>query len=149
MKFVQSSYDKNDSKGKALLKAYLTRRGHIISDNEDKYGIDLFSEKKGKVYRWEVEMKSKRPWTNQDDFNFDTVSFLRRKEKWKDEWFWYVIICSETNAALMCSSDIIFQEKYKQILRINTEDRKGTDIFYRVPKELCIFVPPKEFYEPE
>jgi hypothetical protein len=34
-------------------------------------------------------------------------------------------------------------------LRINTEDRKGTDIFYRVPKELCIFVPAKEFYEPE
>lgn len=144
MKFVQSSFDKNDSKGKELLKAFLVKKGHHIQENEDKYGIDLFSEKDGKVYRWEVEMKPRRPWTNMEDFNFDTVSFLQRKEKWKDEQFWYVIICTETKAMLMCDSNIIFQDKYKQILKINTEDRKGTDVFYRVPKELCIFVPPEE-----
>ena len=145
MKFVQSSFDQNDSKGKKLLKAYLNKKGHLIQDNEDKYGIDLFSEKDGKAYRWEVEMKSRRPWTSVDDFNFDTVSFLQRKEKWKDESFWYVIICSETQAMLMCNSNTIFQEQYKEIRKINTGDRKGTDIFFRVPKELCIFVPPEEF----
>jgi ABC-type oligopeptide transport system ATPase subunit len=149
MKFVQSLFDSSDDIGKTLLRAYLVRRGHVITDNENRYGIDLFSEKNDKVYRWEVEMKSLRPWTSREDFEFDTVSFLRRKEKWKNELFWYVIICRETGAALMCSSDIIFQEKYKQFLKIKTNYRQGTDIFYRVPKELCIFVPPEEFYEPE
>lgn len=144
MKFVQTLFDKSDNQGKELLKAFLRKKDHHIQENEDKYGIDLFSEKDGKVYRWEVEMKSLRPWTNMEDFNFDTVSFLQRKEKWKDEQFWYVIICTETKAILMCDSNIIFQEKYKQILRINTQYRKRTDVFYRVPKELCIFVPPEE-----
>jgi hypothetical protein len=45
----------------------------------------------------------------------------------------------------MCRSDIIFDEQYKEKLYINTPQRKGTDEFYRVPKEKCIFVPPEEF----
>ena len=42
---------------------------------------------------------------------------------------------------------IIFIRKgtYKEKLYINTAQRKGTDEFYRVPKELCIFVPNQEF----
>jgi hypothetical protein len=90
-------------------------------------------------------MKSKRPWTSREDFPFPSVSFLSRKEKWKEHHFWYVIICKETKAAIFCNSDIIFKENYKQKLYIKTNDRTGLDNFYRVPKQLCIFVPLEEF----
>jgi hypothetical protein len=147
MKFNQKSFDENDGIGRQLLTAFLTKKSHNVSNNCDKYGIDLVSEKEGVEYKWEVEMKSKRPWTCMNDFAFKSVSFLNRKAKWKEDTFWYVIICSETRAALFCRSDIIFDEKYKEKLYINTEQRKGTDEFYRVPKELCIFVPANEFID--
>lgn len=143
MKFNQQSYDDNDDQAKRLLTAFLESKGHKISQNCDKYGVDLFSEKDGKTYSWEVEMKSKRPWTSMDTFNFDTVSFLNRKKKWDN--FWYVIICKETGAAVICHSSVIFEQDYKQKIYINTGDRSGTDYFFRVPKEKCIFVEPNDF----
>jgi hypothetical protein len=145
MKFNQESFDENDGIGRQLLTAFLKKKCHNVLNNSDKYGIDLVSEKDGVEYKWEVEMKSRRPWTCMGDFAFKSVSFLNRKAKWKDTQFWYVIICSETRAALFCRSDIVFDEQYKEKLYINTSQRKGTDEFYRVPKELCIFVPPNEF----
>jgi len=145
MKFNQESFDENDGIGRQLLTAFLESKCHNVSNNCDKYGIDLVSEKDGIEYKWEVEMKAKRPWTCREDFAFETVSFLNRKAKWKEDTFGYVIICTETQAALMCRSDIIFDEKYKEKIYINTAQRKGTDKFYRVPKELCIFVPKQEF----
>ena len=145
MKFNQESFNENDGIGRQLLTAFLESKCHNVSNNRDKYGIDLVSEKDGIEYKWEVEMKPKRPWTCKEDFAFKTVSFLNRKAKWKEDTFWYVIICTETKAALMCRSDIIFDEQYKEKLYINTPQRKGTDEFYRVPKELCIFVKNQEF----
>jgi hypothetical protein len=145
LKFNQKSFDENDNVGRTLLIDYLVNKGHEVYDNEDLYGIDLYSFKDDKQYWWEVEMKSFRPWTCKKDFPFDSVSFLDRKAKWKDKNFWYVIICKETKAAIFCQSNIIFDEKYKQKLYINTQERKGADNFFRVPKDLCIFVPTEEF----
>jgi hypothetical protein len=147
MKFNQQSFDENDGIGRELLTAFLEKKCHKVSNNRDKYGIDLVSEKDGLEYKWEVEMKSKRPWTCMEDFAFKTVSFLNRKAKWKDTQFWYVIICTETRAALMCRSDVVFHEDYKEKIYINTAQRKGTDEFYRVPKEKCIFVESNEFID--
>ena len=90
-------------------------------------------------------MKSNRPWTCREDFQFESVSFLGRKSKWQGTPFWYVIICKENCSAIFCRSNIIFNEEYKQIINIYTSQRKGVDNFYRVPKDLCIFVPSEEF----
>ena len=143
MKFNQESFNENDALGRQLLTAFLEKKGHNVSNNCDIYGIDLVTEKDGVEYNWEVEMKSKRPWTSMDSFQFDSVSFLDRKKKWDN--FWYVVICKETNAAIICHSSVIFHNDYKQKIYINTADRKGTDYFFRVPKEKCIFVSPEEF----
>lgn len=145
MKFNQELFDTSDEEGKQLLIAFLEKKGHIISQNRDKYGIDLFSEKDGKTYNWEVEMKSRRPWTSMLDFPFDSVSFLKRKSKWDN--FWYVIICRETRAAIVCHSSVIFDDDYKEKIYIKTNYRNGSDNFFRVPKEKCIFVPANEFID--
>jgi hypothetical protein len=48
------------------------------------------------------EVKHKYPFTDAtESFKFDTVSFLGRKKKYGD--FWYVIVCGETEALLLCS----------------------------------------------
>jgi hypothetical protein len=145
LRFNQKSFEENDALGKELLMAFLRSKSHNISVNRDKYAVDLVSTLNEKDYLWEVEIKIKRPWTTKKDFPFPSVSFLSRKEKWKDTDFWYVIICKETNAAIFCHSTVIFQEQYKEKLYINSGERKGYDYFFRVPKNLCIFVPPNEF----
>lgn len=143
MKFNQELFDTSDEEGKQLLIAFLESKCHKISQNSDKYGIDLFSEKGGQKYNWEVEMKSRRPWVSEETFPFESVSFLNRKKKWDN--FWYVLICRETRAAIFCHSNVIFHDDYKEKLYIKTSYRNGTDYFFRVPKEKCIFVPPKDF----
>lgn len=143
MKFVQESYDDNDALAKELLINFLVGRGHTIISQEEDYGIDIATEKDNQLWWFEAEMKNGRPWTVKEDFPFDTVSFLGRKKKW-DNYF-YFIICKETGAALYCHSNDIYKEEYKVNLFINTSQRKGTDLFYRVPKEECIFVPPNIF----
>jgi hypothetical protein len=74
-----------------------------------------------------------------DTFPFPTVSFLARKKKWKDIGFWYIIVCKETNYALVANSNDIFKDEYLETLNINTEERQGKDYFYRVPKNKCKF----------
>ena len=49
------------------------------------------------------------------------------------------LLCKKNNSFLYCTSDIIYQEKYKEIKEVNTVHRFGTDVFYRVPKQLCNF----------
>ena len=73
MKFNQESFDENDEQAKKLLIAFLEKKCHNVSNNRDKYGIDLVSEKDGITYHWEVEMKVKRPWKS-SDFSITTFS---------------------------------------------------------------------------
>jgi len=143
MKFVQESYDANDALAKEMLINFLEKKGHTIISHEEDFGVDISTEKEGELWWFEAEMKCGRPWTDRDDFQFDTVSFLGRKIKWND--FYYCIICKETGAAIMAHSEEIFKKEYKEKIYINTQHRKGNDVFYRVPKEKCIFVPPNLF----
>jgi hypothetical protein len=81
-----------------------------------------------------------------NSFPYSTVSFLDRKKKFsKDHLFFYIIISSKTYAALIVRSDKIFKKEYLERLYINTRERSGEDYFYRIPRELCRFVPPEQF----
>lgn len=148
-KFVKESYDSYDLIGKQLLVAYLVKRGHIIKPEtfDEDYGVDILTEFKGKEFKFEVEFK-RYSFNDKESFPFDTVSFLGRKEKWKKHKYIYCIISEQTKAAVFCESDIIFNDEYRQVINIDIESRSGFDLFYRVPKELCTFRTPKEFYNP-
>lgn len=139
-KFVQESYDTNDAWGRQVVIDFLRSRGLEVEEKtEEDYGIDIVAiSKSGKRTFFEAEVKRKRPWTGRDDFPFDSVSFLGRKRKWSgDGGFWYVVVCAETKALIICHSDVIYQDAHKEFAYINTQHRKGNDELYRVPNDLC------------
>ena len=140
-KFVESSYHKNNDFAINIINQFLIRRGYtIIQKQTEDYGIDIKAiDKNGKIQFFEAEVKSGRSFTTRDSFPFPTVSFLARKKKWKDIGFWYIIVCKETDYALVANSNDIFLDEYLETIDINTQDRKGKDYFYRVPKNICIF----------
>ena len=127
MKFNQELFDTSDEEGKQLLIAFLEKKGHEISQNCDKYGIDLFSEKDGKTYNWEVEMKSRRPWVSEETFPFDSVSFLNRKKKWDN-------FCSASSnsaplkrtAPKKSPPKCLRQPSVRRLVSVTTHDSFGT-----------------------
>lgn len=138
-KFVQRSYNINNQSGIGKFTPFLESKGFTVPDKEEDYNVDIFAYRNGKEYRFEIEIKNVE-FTTRDTFPFDTVSFLGRKEKYhKDQPFWYVIISPKTNWFLICNSENIYKEDYKEVVHIDTLYRKGDDNFYRVPKELCHF----------
>lgn len=147
-KFVKESYDQNNLIGKQLLVAYLFKNGYNILPEtfSENYGVDIVAEKNGKKIRFEVEMKGKYNFHDMNTFPFDTVSFLARKEKWKNDGFVYCIINKSNYCAISCHSDIIFNADYLEKISVDTSHRRGNDMCYRVPKELCKFRSPKDFY---
>lgn len=147
--FSYNSYKQNDLIGKQLLIAYLVSKNHtILSETFDEdYGIDIVTEFNGVKMFFEVEMKDKYDFKNSATFPFDTVSFLGRKEKWKKFDYTYCIISTVTKAAIFCDSSVIFNDAYKSVIQINTYQRNGLDLFYRVPKDLCHFRTPKQFFK--
>ena len=136
--FVQESYDRNDWLGKTMLTWYLMKAGHKVNVPKENFGIDITSTKDGKQYHWEVEMKASAIWTGEADFPYPTVSFLKRKAKMGDN-FWYAIICKDTQALVMARSTDIFKDEYKENVNVNISERHGVDEFYRVPKSKCIW----------
>lgn len=139
--FIQSSYDRNNSWAIDIASNFFRNKGFQIIDSNEDYNID-FSIKNNLGYRFgiEVEVKTGYPFTCESDFPFDTVSFLGRKEKWKDLNFFYMIICKETKISVVCNSLYIFQEKFREKIYIDSYERKGYDTLYRVPKKDCLFI---------
>ncbi len=139
-KFVMESYIENNDYAINIMKMFLLKHGYKIKEKlyED-YDIDILAEKNNKEFLFEVEIKTGYSFTTRESFRFNTVSFLARKEKWKNTQFYYVIICKETDYALVANSDKIFKNEYKENININTYYRNGKDSFYRVPKEMCKF----------
>ena len=135
MRFSRKAFNKWDEWGKQVVKSYLLNQGHIIVPNPDKYGVDLYSDKRGKLYRWEVEVKTAVKWNNKEDFPYNTVSFLGRKEKWTEFPFWYCIVCSQTKSILFAFSKVIYHEEFEVSKYIG--ERGEVQKFYHVPKDLC------------
>jgi hypothetical protein len=141
-KFVQASYDRNDEWGRNVLVQWLQSfadRFEIVTKDKEDYKVDVltYDNKNKKQIAFEVEVKHNYPFTDEESFKFDTVSFLGRKKKFGD--FYYVIVCAETEALLMAHSDVIYREEYREIKTIATNERNGLDEFYRVPKSKCLF----------
>ena len=139
-KFNKKSYAINDKYAKDLFVKYIEKKGHTVINKKENYDFDITTIKNNKTYNFELEMKTTYPFKTMETFKFNTVSFLGRKKRLhlKAE-FYYIIICKETDWAIVCNSKEIFKNRYIENLTINTTNRKGKDQMYRVPKEKCIF----------
>jgi hypothetical protein len=137
-KFVKNSYDRSDQWAITKVKEHLIQNGYeIINKITEDYDLDIKAVKDEVVDYFECETKTGYSFTGRDDFRFQTVSFLARKRKWADVGFWYLIVCRETLAYVKCHSTVIFQDKFLEKLDIDSQERRGIDTFYRVPKDLC------------
>lgn len=111
--FVSASYARSKW-AIAQVEKLLKQQNYAIILKEEDYGPDIKAIKDSVIELYEVETKTQYTWTNEHDFPFTTVSFLARKEKWKDLGFWYILVCTETKACIKCHSSVIFQEKFKE-----------------------------------
>lgn len=144
-RFDKKSYNENDEYAKKRITKFLIKRGHkVIQDKED-YNHDLVTEKKGLVFYFEFEVKRNYPFTNKEDYKFNSVSFLGRKSRLHNiEPYYYMILCYETDSVVFCYSSNIFKDEYKESLNLNKHNRKGSDEMYRVPINKCNFFTLKE-----
>ena len=138
MKFIEKSYERSNAWGISLASEHIKSHGWLITRDDENYDIDIEAKRHDKILHLEVEAKSNYPWTCQEDYPFDSVSFLFRKKKYTSD-FWYMIICRETEAYALCHSTVIFNYKYFDRVDLKKYERKGKDNFYRVPKDLCSF----------
>lgn len=139
-KFNSREYDKYDSWAKDIVSGFLESRGHYIISSEEDYNHDLVTKRCNQLYYFELEVKVGYPFTSDQDYRFDTVSFLGRKRRLHDiKPFFYVIICKETSAALYCASDVIYDDNHIEYVSVNSENRTGNDKMYRVPVNKCGF----------
>lgn len=139
-KFNQGSYNHSDKYAKGLFINYIIKKGHTIINKEENYDHDVITKKDNIIYYFELETKSKYPFTTIETFKFNSVSFLGRKKRLHlKNKFHYIIICRETEWAITCNSEDIFKNEYIENLNINTPNRKGKDQMYRVPKDKCKF----------
>lgn len=136
--FNQASYDENDAKAKAIFSSYIKTKGHNIDSNEENYGIDIITSKDGKEFKFELEMSSVN--FNEEDYKYDNVHFLARKKKMLDRQgdYWYVIISSNEEYALMVKASKIFK-KENYLTKYAGNGRDGVDEFYQLPKNQVKF----------
>lgn len=140
-KFSQTSYNANDDWAKQQFIPYLEKKNYTIVSSEEDYSHDLKTiSPEGKEVLFELEVKIGYPFKSSKSFPFDSVSFTGRKERLHlDKEFHYVIICKETKWAVTATSDKIYKKDYIEEISIDMSTRRGTDKFFRVPKEQCKF----------
>tara|TARA_R110000803_G_scaffold35795_1_gene77227 strand:+ start:329 stop:781 length:453 start_codon:yes stop_codon:yes gene_type:complete len=139
--FSKKSYDDNDEYAKKKISNFLIKKGHKIIQYEENYNHDLITEKNESIFYFEFEVKRNYPFTNKEDYKFNTVSFLGRKIRLHNiQPFYYMILCYETDAVVYSHSSDIFKDEYKETLNLNKHNRKGNDEMYRVPIDECSFL---------
>jgi len=141
--FSEKEYNRSNQWGIDKVAQYLKLNGYsIIEKDVEDYDVDITATKNGKTFLFEAEVKRGYPFSGEQDFKFDTVSFLGRKKKYHkrhEEGFFYCIVCYETSCVLSCHSSDIYKEEQRQLKRLSNKARKGLDEFYLVPKEKCKF----------
>ena len=138
--FRKDSYNSNNDWAIDKVINYLEKKGYMVEykDQED-FDIDIICYKNTLKYKVEVEVKNTY-FFDEESYPFDTVSFLKRKQKYsKNSPFYYFLLCAKNDSFLYCDSDTIYQTKYYVKTDINTSQRYGKDELYRVPKHLCKF----------
>ena len=80
-KFDKDLHDKTDKLAKNKLIKLLKNSKYKVIENEDIHGIDLLLYDKNDKHIINCEVEIKTNWKS-EEFQYDTVNFLRRKEKY-------------------------------------------------------------------
>lgn len=135
--FNYQTYLSSDEKAKQIMTAYLLNKGFVITEDKENYTTDIWAIKDGVKQGFEVEMSSLT--FNKENFKYDNVSFLARKEKYRTNGeFNYIIISADGQYALTAKSQDIFN-KENYMTKYAGNGRDGVDEFYQLPKNQVKF----------
>jgi len=135
--FNYQTYLSTDEKAKQIITNYLTKNGFTITNDKETYGTDIWATKNGVEQGFEVEISSLD--FDKENFQYEMVSFLGRKEKYRRNGeFNYIIISSNHQYALTASSQDIFK-KENYMTKYAGNGRDGIDEFYQLPKNQVKF----------
>lgn len=109
---------------------------YTIVDNPDRYGVDLFLIHKG-VHRANIEVEIKTNWKPKGGFEFDTVNFLRRKEKYCRlvEPTLFVIFNRDLSQYLTIDSREVFSCPLEEV---SNKFNQSGELFRKIPLDKVI-----------
>ena len=81
--FSNSLYNKYDAPARNALVFHLEKQGHTILKNEENFNVDVVSEKEGKAYFNEVEVKT--AWRGDWNTNWREIRLPERKQRLLDK----------------------------------------------------------------
>lgn len=136
--FDQQLYNENDPKGREVVRNFIELRGYTVIDNPDEYHADLIAKKRDVEYLLEVERRDKEHWDVK--FQYKTVTIPKRKEKFTDKEFAYIIVRYDGKEIGILSREKVkkyFTEEY--VIYKNTK-YQSNESFFDIPTNEFVFI---------
>jgi len=130
--FDESLFNRYDGTARTVVGEFLTGRGYEVSDNPDKYGIDLVAVINGRTRMVEVEVKA--GWTGA--FPFLNLHLPARKAKFAQADSVFCVLNSDlTRMAVVTGSDVLKCPIVEKPTRLTNKP----DQLYEIPLSLVYF----------
>ena len=125
-KFEQDEFDTYDNLARNIMKEFFSRQGYTVTDNSDKYGVDLVVD--DRLY---CEVQVKNAWSGKT-FPFSDVNIESRKKKYffLDKPTVFCLLNREHTHALFLSAKDVSNSERKEVR--NKKIPEG-ELFYKVP----------------
>lgn len=135
--FSQSLYNEHDSKARNKAIEYWSKKGYVVTNNSDKYGIDLILlEPKGFNIEKYLEVEIKNTWDT-PVFKFKTLQIPERKGV-------YVKMYGQKATFMVLSKDIsqafiVYGDKFTgvELKEVKNKYKSSGELFYQIPLEKC------------
>lgn len=130
--FDESLFDRFDGTARSVVGHFLNERGYQVSDNDDKYGIDLVAQMPGLTRMVEVEVK--QGWTGA--FPFSSLHIPYRKAKFANADAVFCVLSSDLKRMAVVTGENVLKSKVVEKLTRLTD---GADSFFEVPLSKVYF----------
>lgn len=134
--FSQALHNETDLISRKALKKLLEDSMYTIVDNPDKYGVDMFLFHKG-IHSCNIEVEIKTNWHPKRSFEFDTVNFLRRKEKYCQlpQPTLFIIFNRDLSKYLTINSSVVMSCPLEEV---SNKFNKSGEFFRKIPLDKII-----------
>lgn len=136
--FSKSLHSQNDPASRKLVKKFFAERGIELTDNPDRYGVDLMTADT----EMKIEVERRINWEGVE-FPYDEVNVPRRKEKFFSSGDTHYVILSKDFKRLGFIAAKVIQRYMKPDFLKESKNRfvKEHEYFYKIPRKEFEFYP--------